>query len=258
MKPGRIVALVFGCLAALIGIALFFGTVALGFVYGTQRDSDGYFSTGTTRLVTTTAALRSEKIDLGSDENPDRWPFRDGDLATVRVRAQAPAGEEIFVGIGHSSEVDEYLAGVAHDEVTDIHWRNDRVRYRRVPGDEVALPPPGEQDIWEASAEGPGRQVVAWDVEGGNWSVVVMNADGSQGVDADVRVGVKVNVLPWIILGIGIGASRRTVRRRSRHGDGRLVGGDGGCRCCLIPARSIASAPSRSGRPCWPRFPISP
>jgi hypothetical protein len=33
-----------------------------------------------------------------------------------------------------------------------------------------------------------------------------MNADGSQGVTADVGVGVKVNVLPWIILGIGIAA----------------------------------------------------
>ena len=39
MKPGRIVALVFGCLAALIGIGLFFGTIALGVVYGTQRVS---------------------------------------------------------------------------------------------------------------------------------------------------------------------------------------------------------------------------
>src|SRR6187402_2692185 len=127
MKPGRIVALVFGCLAALIGIGLFFGTVALGFVYGTQRDNAGFFTSGTVRLDSTTAALRSEEIDLGSDENPDRWPFHDGELASVRVRAEAPASEEIFVGIAHTSDVDAYLDGVAHDEVTDIHWSNDRV-----------------------------------------------------------------------------------------------------------------------------------
>src|SRR6478735_1181316 len=112
MKAGRIVALVFGCLAALIGIGLFFGTIALGVFYGTQRDGAGYFSTGTVRLESTTAALRSEQIDLGSDENPDRWPFHHGDLATVRVRAQAPEGDEIFVGIGHTSDVDEYIDGV--------------------------------------------------------------------------------------------------------------------------------------------------
>jgi hypothetical protein len=206
MKPGRIVALVFGCIAALIGIGLFFGTVALGFVYGTQRDGAGYFSTGTVRLESTTAALRSEDIDLGSDEDPDRWPFHGGDLATVRLRVEAPAGEEIFVGIGHTSDVDDYLDGVAHDEVLDIGWSNDRVRYRPVDGDPVGLPPPGEQRIWAADADGAGRQTVTWDVEGGNWSILVMNADGSPGVAADVGIGVKIKVLPWIILGIGIGA----------------------------------------------------
>src|SRR4029079_3217731 len=206
MKPGRIVALVFGCLAALIGIALFLGTIALGVVYGTQRDSAGFFTTGTVRLVSTTAALRSEEIDLGSDENPDRWPFHDGDLAKVRIRAEAPANGEIFVGIAHTSDVDAYVDGVAHDEVSDIHWSNDRVRYVRVPGDRAALPAPGDQDIWVATDQGAGRQTVTWDVQGGNGSVVVMNADGSEGVTADVGIGVKVDVLPWIILGIGIAA----------------------------------------------------
>ena len=63
MKPGRIVALVFGCLAALIGIGLTIGTIFLGVVYGTQRDSDGYFSTGTVpmRLDDRRPALRRHR-----------------------------------------------------------------------------------------------------------------------------------------------------------------------------------------------------
>jgi hypothetical protein len=206
MKPGRIVALVFGCIAALIGIGMFFGAIALGAVYGTQRDSAGFFSTGTVPMQTTTAALRSEKVDLGSDEDPDRWPFRDGDLATVRLRAQSPSDTPIFIGIAHTSDVDAYIGGAAHDEVTDIHWSNDRVRYRRVDGERADLPPPTEQDIWVAEASGSGRQALTWDVEGGNWSIVVMNADGTRGVFADVGIGIKIKVLPWIILGIGIGA----------------------------------------------------
>ena len=94
MKPGRIVALVFGCLAALIGIGLTIGTIFLGVVYGTQRDGDGYFSTGTVPMRSTTAVLHSDDIDLGSDEDPERWPFGDGDLATVRVRADASPGPD--------------------------------------------------------------------------------------------------------------------------------------------------------------------
>ena len=41
--------------------------------------------------------------------------------------------------------VDAYIDGVAHDEVVDIRWSSDRVHYRRIQGDRVALPPPGEQ-----------------------------------------------------------------------------------------------------------------
>src|SRR5262245_50864996 len=206
MKPGRIVALVFGCIAALIGIALMFGTIALGVVYGTQRDSDGYFSTGTAAVDTATAALRSEKIDLGSDHDPERWPFGPGDLATVRVRAEPPPGESVFVGIARSRDVDAYLAGVAHEEVLDIRWRDDRVRSRRIEGTRTELPPPGDQDFWVASTAGEDRQTLNWEVEGGNWSIVLMNPDGSRGVAADVSVGVKINALGWVLVGLGISA----------------------------------------------------
>ena len=46
---------------------------------------------------------------------------------------------------------------------------------------------PEHADIWAASNQGAGTQTVAWEIEDGNWSVVVMNADGSLGVDADIR-----------------------------------------------------------------------
>ncbi len=43
--------------------------------------------------------------------------------------------------------------------------------------------------------QGAGEQSLVWDVEEGNWSVVVMNADGSAGVDAGVSVGASVSFL---------------------------------------------------------------
>ena len=46
-----------------------------------------------------------------------------------------------------------------------------------------------------------------WDVQDGTWSVVVMNADGSAGVDAGVSAGAKVDwlgTLGWSLLGAGI------------------------------------------------------
>jgi hypothetical protein len=48
---------------------------------------------------------------------------------------------------------------------------------------------------------------LTWDVEHGSWSVVVMNADGSRGVDAGVSAGANVPILPvigWGFLGGGL------------------------------------------------------
>ena len=51
--------------------------------------------------------------------------------------------------------------------------------------------PPVDQDFWTVSASGDGEQELKWEARGGRWSVVVMNADGSPGVAADVEVGAR-------------------------------------------------------------------
>ena len=66
------VALIVECIAALIGFGLMVGTIALGFAYGSQRDDDGYFTTDTVRIESPTAAVRSNQIDLRSDDRPAR------------------------------------------------------------------------------------------------------------------------------------------------------------------------------------------
>jgi hypothetical protein len=205
MKPGRIVALVFGCLLALVGAALLVGTGALTWAYTTQRDADGYFTSHHVRIETVTAAVHSESIDLGSDKRPDRWPFGNGDLAIVRLQVTAREGEQVFIGIAHTGDIDTYLKGIAHDEVTNINWSGDQIRYRRIAGTAAATPPTA-QTFWAVSASGPGRQTLTWDVRGGNWSILVMNPDGSAGVAADATVGVKVHALVGLMIGLGIGS----------------------------------------------------
>lgn len=207
MKPGRVVALVAGCVLAAVGTALFVGAATLTWAYTTQRDDDGYFTSPRVLVETATPALHSERVDLGSDEAPDQWPFGKGDLATVRLEARADAGAEVFIGIGHTRDVDAYLDGIAHDEVTSIRWsRGDRdVRYRRVEGASVA-PAPTDQTFWAATASGSGVQSLRWEVEGGSWSIVVMHPDGAPAVRAEVSVGVKIGALIGILVGLWIAA----------------------------------------------------
>src|SRR5207249_3739702 len=61
--------------------------------------------------------------------------------------------------------------------------------------------PPTAQSFWVAKATGEGTRTLTWGVKDGRWSVVVMNADASPGVVADVSIGAKTNLL----LAIGIG-----------------------------------------------------
>ena len=65
---------------------------------------------------------------------------------------------------------------------------------------------PADAQIWAASEHGSGKQTLNWEIEDGDWSVVVMNADGSTGVDADISTGASVpflDELGWTAIGTG-------------------------------------------------------
>jgi hypothetical protein len=186
---------VLGSLGALIGLALLLAGLALVLAQAFGRDDDGYYTSDTKRLETPTYALTVEDVDLGSD--PVDFVPKDV-LGRVRIRAERPDGGAVFVGIGPEREVDAYLRGVGHAEVEDLS--DDPPRYLTRQGGAPRSPPSGEQ-FWVASSEGPGRQAVSWEVEGGRWSVVAMNADGARRVVLEADVAAKVG---WL-LGVGIG-----------------------------------------------------
>ena len=67
------------------------------------------------------AQVTTRDIDLGTP-GPDDW-WADRDLATIRVRGAAANGKQIFIGVGRDVDVARYLAGVPHDEITDVDLR---------------------------------------------------------------------------------------------------------------------------------------
>ena len=99
----------------------------------------------------------------------------------------------MFIGIGPEADVESYLRGVARDEIRDVDSDGDP-EYRRIPGTEIPAPP-AEQGFWVASASGAGTQELIWEFSEGRWAVVLMNADTSPGVLAEVTVGIRSGAL---------------------------------------------------------------
>jgi len=207
MKPGRIVALVLGLLLfAVPAVAMLVGGAVVTVGYILEEDDDGFFDETLDRISSGTAAVVTGDFDLRSDPRPAEW-FLDWVDPTVRIQAQAVSDQaSLFVGIGTAEDVDAYLGGVSRDEIVDIEPNGD-VDYQPLPGGAAAAATaPAAQTFWVASAAGPNHLEVEWDIEEGEWVAVLMNADGSAGVVADVTVGVRssaILVAGFALLAIG-------------------------------------------------------
>jgi hypothetical protein len=140
-------------------------------------------------------------VDLGdADSIADS-----NDLGKVRVQVESREDKPVFVGIARTSDVEDYLAGVSHSTLTDVSTSPFEADYDDHAGDRRPVAP-ADSHIWAASEHGSGKQTLNWEIDDGDWSVVVMNADGSAGVDADVSTGANVPFLDeigWTAIGSG-------------------------------------------------------
>jgi hypothetical protein len=200
-KTGRIALVVTGALAALLASGLLLGG-GLALYGEAEKDRDGYLTTDAERFEAGTRALATENLDV------DIGGIDTGDLGKVRLEAESRDGKDLFVGIARTSDVERYLTGVPHTTVDDVEagpFDDFHADYTRHAG-QGHPESPEHAGIWAASNQGAGPQALDWEIEDGDWSVVVMNADGSLGVDADISAGADLpflDELGWTALGSG-------------------------------------------------------
>jgi hypothetical protein len=194
MKATRTALIVTGTIAALFAAALLSGAV---WIHKTNIDSAGYMVTDNHRVQTVTQAFASRELDVNGDFDwfLDRGP---------ELRVAAESSKPLFIGIARSDDIERYLSGVAYDEVTDLDLDPFAITTERHTGTSD-LAAPSSQTFWAASVQGTGPQTLSWDGGYGQWAVVVMNADGSPGVDAEVNFGAHVPYLTWVEIGGFIG-----------------------------------------------------
>ena len=201
MSAGRVVLIVLGGIGVLFGLALMAGGGFLLWADRTQRD-DGYLTTPTERFATPSYALTRTRLEV--DTNGAGWVLNESWFGKIRIRGESSDHKTLFIGIGPAAEVSKYLGDVAHANVQDLDFDPFRATYLPITGG-APEGPPTNQGFWAASASGVGTQTLTWKVQDGDWSVVLMNADGSRGVSADIDLGAKLSFLLWVAVGVLIG-----------------------------------------------------
>lgn len=188
------------------------GFVSLGFLAAggaalwgdSQKDADGYLTTRSEHFATTTHAIVTDNLDI--DLDGAGWMLDNDSYGKVRLRVDSSSEKPEFVGIAPTREVDDYLHGAAYTRLTDVDSSPFAAHYDDQPG-RARPAPPADQSFWAASVDGRGPQTLTWDAEEGDWSVVVMNADATAGVDTAVSAGAKLgflDVIGWVGLGGGL------------------------------------------------------
>jgi hypothetical protein len=160
------------------------------------RDDGGFLMSGGERFSTTSYAVASGTVELGSGG------IAHAVVGDVRLTVHG-SRRPVFIGIASTRDVDAYLTGVAHRVVTD--FRAGAPHYRQVPGGAPAAAP-ADALAWEAYATGEGTQTLQWNAGGGRWTAVLMNADGSPRVSAVVAAGATLPVVGWGAATLLVGA----------------------------------------------------
>lgn len=205
MKTRNIVLLVLGIVLLLLSLVPLLAGGWLMWAEKTLKDSEGFYRTKTIQLEKDSYAIATPgaRIELGEDSG---WFFRGrrwdpGDFLSVKIEgSSSDPSKQIFIGVAQASKVENYLKDVEYHELTPLVILRSRLGYVRHLG--TSKPEaPTTQPFWKATAYGGGTQTLVWGIEEGAYALVLMNEDGSRGLDLNVSFGVRA---PPIVWGIGV------------------------------------------------------
>jgi hypothetical protein len=182
---------VIGSLLLLVSLGLL--AIGGGAFWSQTHRHDGYVSAGSRTLATPGYALASGRQNLGGG----RWRL----VGTVRIRATARTPTtRLFLGIAPADQAARYLGGVQYTTVNNLFAYSSGRNVTHAGG--APKTPPATGGTWTVQTNGIGTQTLVWRAQGGYWSVVAMNADGSPGVNVHADLGATFPPLPWVATGL--------------------------------------------------------
>lgn len=231
-STGRAAVIITGIIALVVGVAMLLAALALWAVRTALSDDDGFFTAPVVSCRVDSYALISEPIRLDFSGAREISPH--SLLGNGKVTATSRDGSPLFVGIADTRLVEMYLGGTGRSTVL-LESADDEAQpvCQTVTG-EAPSALPTSLSIWKTYATGSGSQTITWPLREGNWTVVVMNLDGSEGVDVAVDAGATFPVIDlfvrvtlvaggvFLLIGLGLLAAPvvlRSMRRPSSPAD---------------------------------------
>ena len=212
---GKVLVVLFGGLLVLVGVPLLFSGTALMGVTRSLSDGYGYIGVSGVDLGTGTQAIvfRPMHVDEMVIDEIDGpmvryWHPEPGNFIDLKFTLDSNNGKEVFIGIVEESDAAPVFAGMMYDSIIDIDMdhpydSNPQITYNRHSGDQLEGSP-ADLDIWTAYAYGD-ELTLEWEPEEGDYWIVIMNLDGSMGVNVDTGFGVKAPFLDLIGKGLLFG-----------------------------------------------------
>ena len=186
-KIAAIATLVTALVLALAGTA--------AFAANALRDSSGYFNWPTETFTSGGYAIAMKTVDISK---APQWALNAG---VDRVRVRAHSDRPIFIGIARTADLDRYLRGTEHDDISGLNYHPFQVDYDHRSG-HAPNRLPANETFWVKSTSGSGNVALDWKPRPGSWRAVVMNADDSRGITAEMKFGVRTSLLWWLGAGL--------------------------------------------------------
>jgi hypothetical protein len=196
----RLIRAAIGVLLVLLAVPLMLAGGGLWLV-DQHKSADGTFAA---RLDSVQAPGRAIVVtDVDALLRADA-PFARGGQSTLSLSAHGPGGL-LFLGLGPYDQIEQYLAGVAQTRIGGVRLARGALPVERIDvvGELAPKENPYEATFWRATSTGlirDGRveDALTWSpatMRGERLAVVIMNADGSPGVDVQILARLRAT---WV------------------------------------------------------------
>ncbi|MFH1178767.1 MAG: zinc-ribbon domain-containing protein [Candidatus Bathyarchaeota archaeon] len=195
----HIAVLLFSVVLLITAFGLVMGGTSLRGIQEIMTDEDGYIMSNTKHFQASSYAIVAEEMDIEID--PVAWRFfeRSGGFLKFKIITENnDPSKEVFVGVARYEDAFNYINPMEYHEVSnlDLGWQNfdtgtSQATYTLHPGS-APVAPPTVNSFWIVHGADAGPQTLTWEPESGRYYLILMNADGSAGIDADVKLGVQI------------------------------------------------------------------